>query len=253
MNELMAAMPTTTMLGAELVTVKQERNGYRLSGPMMNGGSVLLERSTKKDGRDLADRDFGVIFGTKKPSLLKSGAEKIANACGMLQHYTIESKIEDPEKPLFFYTVKCELCKISNDGKEYVFYTSYGSANTLEKRNGRNGAFDAANATLKMAQKRALVAAVISMGGLSDLFTQDMENEDYMSNFEQVKQSTNPEAPATQMQLKNLYLLSFEKGYSVPETNKAIKAAGFDPKALKQKDIDAVRQLFEKEKNDGKE
>ena len=40
------------------------------------------------------DVDFGVIPKTTKPSLYKPGAEKIALAYGLTQHYTIESKIE---------------------------------------------------------------------------------------------------------------------------------------------------------------
>ena len=40
------------------------------------------------------DTDFGVIPKTKKPSLYKSGAEKICMGYGLLQQYHIESKIE---------------------------------------------------------------------------------------------------------------------------------------------------------------
>ena len=61
--------------------------------------------------------------------------------------------------------------------EEIIFTSGYGSANTREKRNGFNGAFDSANSTLKMAQKRALVSAAISICGGSDLFTQDIEDE----------------------------------------------------------------------------
>ena len=135
------------------------------------------------------DVDFGVIPGTKQPSLMKAGAQKIANAFGLLQRFFVESAIEDPDKPLFFYRVRCDLVKIASDGTEYVFTSGHGSANTNERRNGRQSAFDGANATLKMAEKRSLVAAVLSVSGLSDMFTQDMENEEFMSSSSEIVQA----------------------------------------------------------------
>lgn len=219
---------------AQQIAVKSARTGYAVTTPT---GEAALKR----------DVDFGVIPGTKKPSLYKAGAEKIANAMGMLQHYTVVSSIEDPEKPLFFYTVKCELCKISNDGKEYVFYTAYGSANTMEKRNGRNGAFDAANASLKMAQKRALVSAVISMGCLSDLFTQDMENEEFVNNGMREVQSTMKDTdPITNKQGKRLIAIAGEAGYNYAEMKKKLAEAGFpDMKAITQAEYDKAVEVFE--------
>jgi len=81
---------------------------------------------------------------------------------GLLQQFEIESKIEDPKTPLFYYMVKCKLVKVVN-GIEYVFSSGYGSSNTNEKRNGRSSAFDSANATLKMAEKRALRWFLLSL------------------------------------------------------------------------------------------
>lgn len=206
------------------------RQNYKLTSPM-TGVEVMLKRDT----------DFGVIPGTKAPSLFKAGAEKVVNAYGLLTHYTIESKVEDIEKPLFMYTVKCELVKVSKYGDEYVFTTGYGSANTFEKRNGRNSAWDAANATLKMAQKRALVSAAISIAGLSDMFSQDIEDMDFMNNYEKVKQTTDPEAPITQKQVTRLYALGGDYGMNAGECNKVIKDHGYTSvKQILQKDYDAL-------------
>ena len=123
------------------------------------------------------DIDFGVIPGTQRPSLFKSGAEAIAMGYGLLQHYEMISSVEnyDGDIPFFMYTIKCSLCKVVN-GQEYVFSSAYGSANTREKRNGRNDAFNSANSTLKMAQKRALTSAAIAVSGLSSAFTMDIED-----------------------------------------------------------------------------
>ena len=93
---------------------------YIVRSPFDNG-SVELKREV----------DFDVIPGTKSPSLLKPGAEKIVSVYGLLVHYAIESKIEelnaietkDGVKPLFFYNVRCALIKIANDGTEYLLFS----------------------------------------------------------------------------------------------------------------------------------
>lgn len=222
--------------------VEPYRKNYKVTVPF-TGRQTELKR----------DVDFGVIPGTKSPSLFKAGAEKIVNAYGFFTRYTIESKIEDPEKPLFFYTVKCELVKVANDGTEYVFTTGYGSANTYEKRNGRNDAWNAANSTLKMAQKRALVSAAISVGGLSDAFTQDMEDKDFVEGgYQNVAQSTNPDAVITQAQVKRMYAIGGNYGLNAGEVNAIIKAHGFtSTKEITQKDYDKVCEEIKKKGENG--
>lgn len=192
------------------------------------------------------DVDFGVIPKTKTPSLYKSGAEKICMAYGLLQHYEIESKIEqfDGKAPFFYYLVKCSLIKIHN-GTEYVFTSAYGSANTAEKRNGFNSPADAANGTIKMAQKRALVAAALSISGLSDAFTQDMENETFMQNAKVLVDSDNPDSPVTAQQIKRLYALGADAGLNAAEVKQKLAAQGItSTKQILQKDYNAVCDLI---------
>ena len=197
--------------------------------------------------------DFGVIPKTKKPSLFKSGAEKIAMGYGLLQHYTIESKIEEAGKePFFFYCVRCDLCKVYN-GVEYVWTSAYGSANTNEKRNGFNSPYDSANSTLKMAQKRALVAAAISISGVSDAFTQDMENEDFMQNAQALIDTDKPESPISTAQIKRLYAIGGELGMTAGEVKTLLAAQGYtSTRQILQKDYDSVIELIKK-KGDGHE
>lgn len=188
------------------------------------------------------DVDFGVIPGTKSPSLFKAGAEKIVNAYGFFTRYSIESKIEDPERPLFMYTVKCELTKVANNGTEYIFTTGYGSANTFEKRNGRNDAWNSANSTLKMAQKRALVSAAISVGGLSDAFTMDMEDQNFVDGgYQKIANAQDPDAVINNAQMRRMYAIGGDYGMNAGEVNKVIKSKGFTSiKAITQKDYDAI-------------
>lgn len=219
---------------ASRAIVEARRMNYEIIAP--TGQTATLKR----------DVDFGVIPKTKKPSLYKSGAEKICFAYGLMQRYHIESKIEEttPE-PFFFYTVRCDLVKINlQNGQEYVFTSGYGSANTKEKRNGFNGAYDAANSALKMAAKRALTAAAISVCGGSDLFTMDIEDETVTKNFEEIKATTDDNAPITSKQIKRLYAIGNEAGKTVEELKQFLASKGYtSSKDIKQKDYDEVCKL----------
>jgi hypothetical protein len=220
---------------AERAVARVSGNGYKVKAPF--GTEVKLER----------DVDFGVIPGTKSPSLYKSGAEKVCMAYGLLQHFTTESKIEQYNKSgcFFYFLVKCELVKIANDGKEYIFTTGYGSANTAERRNGKNANTpEAINACIKMAEKRSLVAAALHISGLSDMFTQDIEDEAFMrkANDTILKEDD----PLTKAQLVRLFAIAGKKGLRKPQVQKIIAEAGFNSATeIKQKDYVKVCGLFE--------
>jgi len=217
---------------------------YIVRSPFDNG-SVELKREV----------DFDVIPGTKSPSLLKPGAEKIVSVYGLLVHYSLESKLEEPNaemtiikdgeertvhKPLFFYNVRCDLMKIANDGTEYTFATGYGSANTSEKRNGWNSPYDSANATLKMAQKRALVQAALSVSGLSALFSQDIENENFMKKFDELNDAVK-KGTITKTQMKLIYATASDIGISAKKVKEKLTEWGFQSiTAINQDQLDDV-------------
>lgn len=232
MNEELAIIPYEA--SASLAIAKPSGKNY----------NVTIGGMTTKIVRDV---DFGVIPKTKKPTLFKSGAEKICMGYGLLQQYEIESKIEQGGKePFFFYNVKCKLVKVVN-GVEYVLASAYGSANTSEKRNGFNSPYDAANSTLKMAQKRALVAAALSISGLSDAFTQDMENEDFMSNAKALIETDAPDSPVTAAQIKRLYAIGGSAGLNAAQTKQLLAANGYtSTKQIKQADYENVCELIRK-------
>lgn len=225
---------------ASIATVTTVGENYLVTCGNM-GKSVTLKR----------DVDFGVIPKTKKPSLYKAGAEKVCMGYGLLQQYEIESKIEQGGKdPFFFYNVKCKLVAVVN-GREYVLSSAYGSANTAEKRNGFNSAYDAANSTLKMAQKRALVAAALAISGLSDAFSQDMENEDFMANGKDLLETDKPDSPINPAQIKRLYAIGGQAGLTAKKVKDILGAKGYtSTKMILQKDYDAICKLIE---NGGKE
>ena len=216
-----------TLYEAGMTLARAKKEDYIVTAPF-TGQQTTLKRGT----------DFGVIPGTKQPSLFKAGAQKIANAFGLLQHFTVESSIENPETPVFFYRIRCDLIKIAQDGTEYVFASGHGSANTMERRNGRNSAWDSANATLKMAEKRALTAAVLSVSGLADLFTQDMENEDFMNQEVSV---ANPNDVITSKQRKYLFTVASSVGLNTEEAKTIVAEHGYKSSTeIKVSDFDAI-------------
>lgn len=175
--------------------------------------------------------DYGTIPGTPKPTLLKPGAEKLVDLFRCEPSFTVVQRVEDWEKNLFHYEIKCELKGRENG---FVFAQGLGSCNSREGRyrwrkaertcpecntpaiikgkpeygggfvcfkskggcgakfkendpaiidqpSGRVENDDIAsqvNTILKMAKKRALVDASIAVARCSDLFTQDVEDEE---------------------------------------------------------------------------
>lgn len=158
--------------------------------------------------------DFGVIPGTgDKPTLLKPGAEKLASMFGLRPDFDPVETIMDwtgddhGGEPFFFIRYRCTLYRgdlavgqgvgsCNSFEKKYRYRNVYPNRATeddkkngrLEKRPGKGGSTyevyvvknpdpaDVVNTIDKMAQKRALVAAVLIAVNASELFTQDMED-----------------------------------------------------------------------------
>ena len=120
----------------------------------------------------LKDIDYGIIPGTTKPTLLKPGAEKLCKLFQLRPHFElIHSVVEFEGNGLFHYHYKCSLIRAGE-----IVGTGEGNCNSREKKYLSQSAFNVANTICKMAQKRALVAAVLVCCGGSKFFTQDMED-----------------------------------------------------------------------------
>ena len=221
-----------------MVEPKRRTANYNLIAP--SGMTIELVR----------DVDFGMIRKkngdamSKTPTLFKSGAEKVAVAYGLCQRYAIESKIENAEIGLFFYTVRCDLVKIVN-GQEYVITSAFGSGNTREGRTGNQSPYDGANSALKMAQKRALVSAALSLGCLSASFTQDLESELDGNPYINEK---DPEKPITASQVKFFYSAASRNGLSKDEAKTLLVQYGYkSAKEIKTADFDSIIDAMKKE------
>ena len=55
--------------------------------------------------------DYGTIPGTKKPTLLKAGAEKLCRLFSLRPSYELIQSIADFEKPLFYFHYRCTLIR----------------------------------------------------------------------------------------------------------------------------------------------
>ncbi|OAA84458.1 hypothetical protein [Clostridium coskatii] len=83
----------------------------------------IIHQTLKKD------HDYGEIGGATKPTLLKPVAEKILMLMGLTSEYDFMEKIEDYEKGIFAYTIKCILKKNGQKITEGV-----GSCNSKEDK-----------------------------------------------------------------------------------------------------------------------
>lgn len=157
-----------------------------------------------------ATSDYGVIPGTQKPTLLKPGAEKILMLLGLSSYYDVVEKIEDWDKGVFSYTVKCKLykdekliteglgsCNSKEDKYRYrwVYDTDvppHYDKNTLKKnqygkyRIDNDEIYSQVNTLLKMAKKRAQIDATLTVASLSEVFTQDMEDLQKFNESERI-------------------------------------------------------------------
>lgn len=108
------------------------------------------------------DKNGNVIKISK--SMAKGGAEKVANIFGWQAKFT---KDADAIEMLKVPGMVAFICDLEKDGK---FMGQGRGAAILSKNMGDP------NKTLKMAQKSSFIDAVIRASGLSDFFTQDLED-----------------------------------------------------------------------------
>lgn len=233
---VMPKTAVTELYGSAQCKREKTRSGYKLTAP--GGGFAMLKRGV----------DFGEVNG--RDCIWKGGAEKIALAYGMLQHYTVEVAQENfGKEPFFFYRVRCDLVKVAQNGQEYVFSTGRGSSNSLEKSNNKQSPYDVANKILKIASKRALSSACIALAGASDLFTVDLEDDDLYQAGARKAAASNAEEMMSAEEAKGIYQAAEKAGFSLAETkialNRYCKEHGYkNPNELKHKDYESVCALF---------
>lgn len=169
-------VPRNLMFDAESTEFKPETKPVTASGAR---GLTVEEARTFNDEMNrfiesvlVAGTDYGVIPHCNKPTLLKSGAEKILNYLGLIARTEIVNRVEDYNTGFFSYESKVYLV----DYNGVVKGEGIGITNTREGRYAKSSGYAVQNTVLKMAKKRALVDAALNVGNLSARFTQDMED-----------------------------------------------------------------------------
>lgn len=104
-----------------------------------------------------------------KPTLFKAGAEKFLSLFRLRVEYSKDTETWE---------------MLGNESKTVCYIARLYTANGIMVGEGRGVCATgeksgSANTAVKIAQKRAKIDAVLSSGGLSDFFTQDLEEEAY--------------------------------------------------------------------------
>lgn len=169
-------IPKNLMFDAESTEFKPETKLVTASGAR---GLTVEEAKTFNDEMNrfietvlVAGTDYGMIPYSSKPTLLKSGAEKILNYLGLIARTEIVNRVEDYNVGFFSY--ECKVYLIDYNG--VVKGEGIGITNTREGKYAKSSGYAVQNTVLKMAKKRALVDAALNVGNLSSRFTQDVED-----------------------------------------------------------------------------
>ena len=225
-------VPHNLMFDAESTEFKPETKPVTASGAR---GLTVEEAKTFDDEMNrfidtvlIAGVDYGVIPHCNKPTLLKSGAEKILNYLGLIARTEISNRVEDYNVGFFSYEAKVYLI----DYNGVVKGEGIGITNTREGKYAKSNGYAVQNTVLKMAKKRALVDAALNVGNLSARFTQDVEDMNIEpdnvggKNPDELRQNNKPKAdrPVTQKQIKYLETLMSQHNTSAEAMNKYCKS-----------------------------
>ena len=129
-------------------------------------------------------QDYAVIPHTTKPTLLKGGAEKLANIFDFTTSCSIVNRIEhfDYNNPATSF-VQYEAKVIVYNSEGDAVSEGYGSCNSSESKFLKQPFANRINTVLKISKKRAYVDAILTATCASSVFTQDMED---IANFQEV-------------------------------------------------------------------
>lgn len=201
--------------------VRTERPALRVLRPVAAPAEMIKSQNEAREFIEQVlekDKDYGIIPGVKKPTLLKPGAEKVTLGFGCsavpkivereIDHDRVVKwnkqkkvwsnaykgdrsftwdKEEGESLGLYRYVVLVEI--VDQNGE--VRGSGIGSCSSMESKYVDRPR-DSENTILKMATKRAHVAAVLGTFGLSEQFTQDVEE----MPREMVSKEAAAEAPA---------------------------------------------------------
>lgn len=168
--------------------------------------------------------DFGQIPNTDKPTLLKPGYEKIQFYLGLTpmfklinrtylpnqekidKVYNQQTKKYDTVKTVRNYYAWEWACELYHDGIKVA--EGVGCANTEERKYvsqyAKSETPDSlANTVMKIAKKRAQADAILNVGGISDMYTVDLEDNEGINKLKVNKE--NKTTKISKDQIKTIY------------------------------------------------
>lgn len=162
-----------------------------------------------------------------KPSLFKPGAEKITGMLGMTVHFP---SLPDYEKAVISQTVitiilmRCEL----RDAQGRVVAEGVGARNLTQDYND-------INKSMKMVEKSAHIDATLRLAGLSEVFTQDIEDRAILDE----------DKPKSEMPAKQKQALRKSPAKAAVSANNAIDATPATPSStdiISHQELVSLRQ-----------
>lgn len=164
--------------GNTALAERKASNGFLTSAMTANDVVAQVQLVQNVMGSVMKDGEhYGVIPGTKKPSLWKAGAEKL---CLLFRLDAQFETVEHYDGQHLTVRSKCTLYHIPTGQR---VGSGEGLCSSKEKkyayrRDGKpnDNLPDVWNTVIKMANKRALVAATLVSTAASDIFTQDIED-----------------------------------------------------------------------------
>ncbi len=134
-------------------------------------------------------KDCGDPNHWSKPSLFKPGAEKITGMLGMTTHFPSLRQYEEAvlnKCEITTIVMRCEL----RDAQGRVVAEGVGARNL-------NQDYGDVNKSLKMVEKSAHIDATLRLAGLSEVFTQDIEDKPVVDEASSAALQANAAKPAT--------------------------------------------------------
>lgn len=134
-------------------------------------------------------KDCGDPNHWSKPSLFKPGAEKITGMLGMTTHFPSLRQYEEAvlnKSEISTIVMRCEL----RDAQGRVVAEGVGARNLSQD-------YGDINKSLKMVEKSAHIDATLRLAGLSEVFTQDIEDKPVVEESASAALQPNAESPVT--------------------------------------------------------
>lgn len=138
------------------------------------GASSKLAAMMEFVKQNLSKGNDYMSIGGGKPTLLKSGAEKMNILLGYSAEYHKVKEIINPKDSFYYVEIKCIL---KNAKANVKVAEGIASCNNKEKSRKHLDFHDALNPVLKIAEKRAYVGATLNANALSQFYTQDLDDD----------------------------------------------------------------------------